>query len=267
MTAMETELIQVPDSIEPYIGFKYLRWHEGKLWSRMGPPWPINKPYEAECHGVREYKWEPTSGIPKDGPETTDEDGNCIPDPNNPKPRIALSSGLEWSWEPQPVNHNPVEESCHCGIYAVDTPEGCAEYGPTNVTPQGLWFTFDPYASLPGKRILVELAVWGKVIPGTTGMRGQFAYPQKIHGSSDAAKAAAEAYGVALVEKEPEQSTKKDSFPFSISLDTTDLSDAFMGISTSTPHKRPKVWYAMVGATALNGVALAAQAVIPFVPH
>lgn len=203
MTAMETELILVPDAIEPYIGFKYLRWHENRLWSDWGDkPWPTKEPFEAECHGPRDFAWEAVSGIPR--PKPVGELEEC-----DPGPRVALPAGLSWSWEPQPVNHDPVHENCKCGIYAVDTPDACAGYGP-NPDPVRRFYFRTGYAK-PGERLLVELAMWGKVIPGTTGMRGQFAYPQKIHGSSDAAKAAAEAYGVPLGDEEPaDDSTSND---------------------------------------------------------
>jgi hypothetical protein len=234
MTALEMELIVVPDSIEPYIGFKYLSWHEGKLWSQWGDkPWPINKPFEAECHGPREYKWETTTGTPQPRQEIA-------------PPDIALPAGLSWSWEPQPP-HPAVDEECHCGIYAVDTPDLCADYG----RPQVLSSVYDVVSGVSAsERVLVELAMWGKVIPGTTGMRGQFAYPQKIHGSSEAAREAAKAYGVQLVEREPEGHKPKrpSSFNNSFSISTGwDWLD-----STSKDHKRPTVVYLMWGAFALN---------------
>jgi hypothetical protein len=144
-----------------------------------------------------------------------------------------------------------VDEECHCGIYAVDTPDLCANYAPT-ATPMingGVTYAFG-HPQKPGEKVLVELAMWGKVIPGTTGMRGQFAYPQKIHGSSEAAKEAAKAYGVPLVEREPEGHKPKrpSSFNHSFSISTGwDWLD-----STSKDHKRPTVVYLMWGAFALN---------------
>jgi hypothetical protein len=102
----------------------------------------------------------------------------------------------------------------------------------------------------PGEKVLVELAMWGKVIPGTTGMRGQFAYPQKIHGSSEAAREAAKAYGVPLVEKDPEgkKGGEMYSSPPNASFLFSHSPRDYMG----KDHKRPTVVYLMWGAFALN---------------
>lgn len=74
-------------------------------------------------------------------------------------PRLILPEQLEWRWLPQ--IHEPVTNECTCGIYAVSAPKLCAAY------------------YRPGK-VLVEVALWGRVIVGDKGARGQYAKITRI---------------------------------------------------------------------------------------
>lgn len=102
----------VPDSIEPYLGYKSLHVNGNELHSMAYlMVWPHGSRAEAFCG----------------------------------------AGG----------NHECPGLLCPCGIYAANVGEA--------------WRYFDP-----GSRVIVEVALWGRVTMGTTGARGQFAYPQKI---------------------------------------------------------------------------------------
>lgn len=67
-------------------------------------------------------------------------------------------------------NSEVPKEGCSCGIHALDTPLFLAKTG---------------YVSMigPGKSDFVwgEIAMWGKIIRGTTGIKSQYAYPRELY--------------------------------------------------------------------------------------
>lgn len=198
MSAVEeaVERIVVPDSIEPYVGVKYLHVVPGgRLFSSAGrTAWPEGEPLCAECVAPAQSKWVLTRGVTK---ECWSNNYPYGPPVKHDPPAIVPPNGMAWSWEEQPHNHDAPSEECNCGIHAVDDEERCRSYK-------------DSVNS-----VLVELAIWGKVIPGDYGVRGQYAYPQRIFGDSAEAKAAAERYGVPLVTSDNSESPmKRRRFPW-----------------------------------------------------
>jgi hypothetical protein len=166
----------IPDSIEPVLGYKALNVGEDNILYSPSycVGWPMGKRIEAQCSTqFSHWTWVPVEGEPRemDATETLAHYGGARwvtavssatfpgqykqpPKPNNPLP-----PGWSWSWEP--LTHAVPEETCHCGIYIADNPERCLQY----LGPDG---------------VIVEVALWGKVIPAHSGARGQYAYPQKL---------------------------------------------------------------------------------------
>lgn len=173
---------QVPDLIEPYYGYKWLRVNNDHLLSNHSYQyWPNDGPVVARCSIDPGHQWAPVATgneqpkiVWNEDTDTNTSSGTIIRpgqppqpftgDPNRVDPdlrtRIVLPWGQSWSWEPLP-RHPAPQENCSCGIYAVNTPKQCDHYG------------FH-------RAVLVRVAVWGKVIRGTDGVRGQYAYPVKI---------------------------------------------------------------------------------------
>lgn len=174
----------VPDSIEPYLGWKALIvCYDGKLHSpQLATEWPVGTRLEAECtvsHALR-WEWvevqeELAQGLAEKMRPITF--GTLPPMPRKP-PREG------YTWFPQPeeveVKHEVVDPICSCGIYAVKHPSQCWEY-------------------LKQNTVLAQVAVWGKTRRATHGVRGQYAYPQKLITREKLAERAAlagELYGV-----------------------------------------------------------------------
>lgn len=180
----------VPDSIEPYVGFKYLSLIDGVLVSNCGyDRWPTRSRAVAECKAQGQYKWQALKQATVSTPESVqalfhqmNPVYSYIPYPSAiAKPTLELPHGYVWSYEQERFDHEPADESCSCGFYAVDEKKDCA-----------------PYAAMHNG-VLVEVAIWGKVVVGDTGARGQYAYPQRIIASpemAEAATTAGEAYGI-----------------------------------------------------------------------
>ncbi len=196
----------VPDSIEPYIGWKALRLNDmGELFSPQQTfLWTPKQRCEAQC-GQLHYHWQPVLGLaagpPRDprrlitpspgGLHTTSSIsipnlGNLpnwessaeelgLPDP----PKTVLPEGMHWSWEP--FEHEAATSTeCACGIYMLDNPAEC--------------FGYIDYES-----VLVQVYGWGNVIRGSRGARVQYAYPKLIIAPKDLAaqaERAADMYGV-----------------------------------------------------------------------
>jgi hypothetical protein len=166
----------IPDSIEPYKGYKALDLlDDGRLCSpSQNTIWPARARLEAHCtRGLSEWQW-----VPKEGePRSMDATSSTLPtlayssgivststvlvrtaEPR-PKPNNPLPPGWAWSWEP--LTHDAPQEGCYCGIYVVDNPDDCLHYVNSN-------------------SVLVEVALWGLTITAHRGARGQYAYPQRI---------------------------------------------------------------------------------------
>lgn len=198
----------VPDSIEPYRGFKALNMEaDGTLWSpsEQGVQWPVKQKLEATCtRGLSVWGWVPIEGEPRNLDATIEAAKRSVgavtsvsssirwpsgphraPKPNNPLP-----AGWNWSWEP--LTHEAPAQDCTCGIYVVKDPGSCLTY---LRSPDG---------------IIVEVTLWGRTVPAHQGARGQFAYPTKILSPAailDEVRASAALYEIPIVvldEAEPE---------------------------------------------------------------
>lgn len=181
-------MVVVPDSIEPAIGVKWLYVRDvGVLYSQNGyTPWPNDAPLQAVCARDWGSHWVPIrDGVPNPRVEEnsqfeqnqvasprgwitrpgeprreyTTDDPYAMPDEMRFK--IALPSGLQWSWEPRECPHEAPDMACSCGIYIADDASQCEHYR--------------RFAS-----VLVKVAVWGHIVRHTGGARGQFGYPLDI---------------------------------------------------------------------------------------
>jgi hypothetical protein len=200
--AIETETMVVPDSIEPVYGWKALKiTPDGRLASpQQRNIWPVKKRLEATCSSNRKtFAWTAVYGTPKDGPVEvsgtvaggatfatsavvsvgTGTSGSMMVSPSE-KPKTQLPAGMSWSWEEQP--HEIASNDCSCGIYVVD-----------NVRAAGTYLSDDC--------ILAEVCLWGRVVPGSEGSRGQYAYPRQLFAPdtlADVATLVAQLYGVPI---------------------------------------------------------------------
>lgn len=210
----------IPDSIEPVIGWKALTPNSQlQLCSpQRGTVWPAGVALEAKCPSSQvRWRWIITKGRPETTLEEAKElvgpsnygmtikaapgksttwvfTGTTINVPSNTvisnvsfttTPSASSSftpvSVYSQSYGEIPVRpsgpllpdqvyvlecfsekHSAPDENCACGIYIVDQLDNRVE----------------PYLGSCG--IVVKVAGWGKVIPGTMGWRVQYAYPQEI---------------------------------------------------------------------------------------
>ena len=227
MSALLEQVAVVPDSIEPYVGWKQM----GMVGSQLLSPhncvfWPHKQPFEARCSGRRE--WQPVKGAPRVNYAMLPAYGTLAysasvassweTEPERPK--VVLPNGYSWSYET--VTHPAPDESCSCGIYAADTRGGTAMYRSSG-------------------SVLVEVSLWGKVVIGDHGARAQYAYPKRIiapkHRRADAEKAG-ELYGVP-VEIESNSRSGDDA------KSKVDRAAVWIGFSISTV-----LWVTFVSATA-----------------
>lgn len=176
----------VPDSIEPIIGYKWVRTYKDHLYS--GPherhQWPQMAPFKAVCAIDRGWSYQPRPYWEvRPGPKKPKK--HSLPTPVNTtasvatptnhwgwapdsstyakKPKLALVYPLDWSWEQVMANHESPDEDCSCGIYVVNNQGECNAYNYSHT-----------------RMVLIEVALWGKVVVGEGGARGQFAYPRRI---------------------------------------------------------------------------------------
>lgn len=196
----------IPDTTEVYIGYKALDLNAvtGYLRSPSQPvEWPAGKRLQASCTGEAEWGWVPvevdkqdelSSDVPMPGSWRAET-------PDSPVPSNPLPEGWQWRWHP--IYHDAPAEGCTCGIYVKDKPQGAVSY----LSPKG---------------IIVEVALWGKVIRGDKGARGQYAYPQALLTPTqlkDEVEETAALYQVPIVEL-PEQQPGKPLLQPMIKLST-----------------------------------------------
>lgn len=172
----------IPDSIEPRRGYKALNvMDDGTLCSpSYAAVWPPGRAYEAMCGATGEWGWTPVQGEPRSMDDRISFEAHRLQGggmvtvstalaassasvrvpTQRPKPTNPLPPGWSWSWEM--YTHDSPEPGCHCGVYIADEPKDCVTYmGKDN-------------------GIICEIALWGRVIPASSGARGQYAYPQRI---------------------------------------------------------------------------------------
>lgn len=202
----ESEEMLVPDSIDPVIGWRAMGFDGTHLRSpARSTRWPIREPLQAKCansnqHGY--WRWV----IAYDQVPTSDQElqelkaGMAVSSstPTNytqipPRPTTVLTKGvyvLEWH---VPVHHSP-DPKCGCGIYMVTHPNTEVEaYTRHSGVHSGAGFT--------DIQIVAKTAAWGRVVPGTTGWRAEYAYPQELWviGCTDELEQRLQAYGVPII--------------------------------------------------------------------
>lgn len=176
----------IPDSIQPFVGWKALSIDKfGYLCSpQQKTVWPVQKRLEASCSTHKpKYHW---TVVPQEqafgqtalsGRHYIALNSGVI---SPPPPQTQLPEGLVWFWTEKP--HEIVSKDCRCGIYAVKDIRDAAAY-------------------LKQGAVLAEVALWGRVVPGTQGARGQYAYPQQLFTTdllTDVATLVAELYKVPI---------------------------------------------------------------------
>lgn len=188
----------IPDSITPYIGIKCLEIRGDTLHSpQQGTAWPKRRRLEATCK-YRAIEWEL-----RDAPEGWEE--------NFWVPSSLLTEGgttqVGWppdpapegkTWVPRPAEHEIAKCKGPCGIYVVDTPQQCEPY------LRGSWH---------GHRVLVSISLWGQVVVGEKGARGQYAYPVRVVGPwqwESELQAVAKEYGIKYTPVVVEEATDDD---------------------------------------------------------
>lgn len=180
----------IPDSIEPYLGWKALRISGGTLTSpQRDTVWPAGKRLEARCQSGRRLTFYALR--PQD------------PDPDNVyvvyycQPGVTMFANLpgfgylnfgelprgcnRWVGVPSIEEGHIVSIHCACGIYVVDDPMGCLSY------------------FRPSSCVLAQVALWGKVRTASKGARGEFAYPVKIYADvmlEENVRQASQEYGI-----------------------------------------------------------------------
>lgn len=206
----------VPDSIEPLIGYKWLKINQtGMLYSeRSHSMWSLLSPFEARCEANMGWSyqarvwWEVNKGPPKPSKAERMElatnsssppvalanrESNWSPDSFTwiKKPKMVLPHPYAWSWEPNQSDHTAPYEECNCGIHMVYDWKDC----------EGYRHGYD--------KALVKIALWGKTVVGDKGARGEFAYPQEILSKTKDVdwkqiELAREKYGLKQPKPEPE---------------------------------------------------------------
>lgn len=178
----------VPDTIEPHLGIKALTIRDGTLHSpQQGTAWPKQKRLEAACK-YRSIAWEL-----RDSPEGWPKELFWVP---SSVLRQGESTDVGWptepappgkTWVPHEVEHQLSLCTAKCGIYVVDTPRQCEPY------------LRDHWGQRNGHTILASVALWGQVVKGNKGARGQYAYPIRLVGPLEwepQMRATAEAYAI-----------------------------------------------------------------------
>lgn len=194
-----------PDAIEPYVGYKYLQVINAGSIERLQSGtdemiWHPSKRATASCRR-NFYKWESLRRPPQDRDFFLQGQLHFHPPPTSfqyatyatitsfpqklPKPPpIELPDNYDWYYVRQ-VHESP-HDDCSCGIYAVDSPSACEQYRRED-------------------NLLIEVALWGRVVIASKGARGQYAYPKSIWAEAKNLKLAqrmAGLYGVPVVSLE-----------------------------------------------------------------
>jgi hypothetical protein len=173
----------IPDSIQPYIGYKALLIENGVLKSpSYETVWPVGQRLEASCPIGGNVEWVKREGCPstlaaeawkpahRGSPHHhgrpaqlwTSSTTYVIPNIAAPfeHPEEHLPEG--WYWSLEVVAHAAGEPECTCGIYVVQDIQRTFGY----MRPNG---------------VVCQIALWGQTTVANRGARGQYAYPQKIY--------------------------------------------------------------------------------------
>lgn len=206
----------VPDGIEPVVGYREWYLNDGLLCSingggfdGQGPSWTPGEPMHATCALGPKFEWSM-----EEGGLTLTQVQEILAASNvqaaasysvsgraaaTTLPNVLVPEG--WGYAVRKIEHEAPYESCSCGIYAKSEPykpERCAQYVTLlygGATP--------PFY---GDTIYGSAYLWGKVIPGSSGYRAEYAYPKELT-VKDAATAERlrEKYGVEVVVPKPKE--------------------------------------------------------------
>jgi hypothetical protein len=180
-----TDLI-IPDSIEPveaWRGWEFNGRHLESLHYAMHGPWLPGTAFQATCAGNGRMELQIVRGG-----LTLEEVRDRIAAQNRAysrtfgpygfnSPAVQLPPGVGYKLVPK--THHAPNEACICGIYAVNTRE-----------------------QIPAGTIIGKVKLWGTVIPGTKGLRAEFAYPSELHVPPELMdNESLQAYGVPILEK------------------------------------------------------------------
>lgn len=236
----ETEPV-IPDSITPYRGYKALNVNaDGRLSSpQQHAMWPPGERLEAYCTASREFGWVPVEGSPRemDATQTVAAGGPVFvtatvassagvaalrtPVPRH-KPTNPLPEGWSWSWEM--YTHDVPEPGCSCGIYVASEPEGCLSY-------------------MNHCGIIVEISLWGRVIPAHSGARGQYAYPSQILAPRSlvpSVRHVAKLYNIPILVLDPVKSEKVCTGPGCSCVDVCAVTGAKAVFPEQQPEPEPR---------------------------
>lgn len=148
------------------MGVKALALRDGRLWSpQQRTLWPAGEPLVAACgKSGRKFRW-----VLREAPAGWEGELFWVPSSILEKgkvtpvgwPKAAPPDGMVLV--PEEVPHRLEGCTSKCGIYVVSTPKQC-----------------DPYMNSDELMVLVQVALWGEVVRGDKGARGQFAYPLRL---------------------------------------------------------------------------------------
>jgi hypothetical protein len=173
----------IPDSIEPveaWRSWNYTGTFLESLHYRHIGSWKPGEAHEAVCRG-RQYKWK----IVSHG-WTLEQAQSQARSLNRSRrwsamleislPMVEPPPGMGYQLVDEP--HDAPDRACSCGIYAVKK-----------------------RSQAPTAMIVGKVKLWGTIIPGTKGLRAQFAYPSELYVPSKYMNdPALLAYGVPIVE-------------------------------------------------------------------
>lgn len=173
MTAVLTEapLMVVPDSLEAIEAFRGWTLSNGELRSlNVDAKWEPGKRLEAKCNATHggAYTWNIARGgmtrerANKSGADLNKSNHYAFYGPGYtpptwvpPTPSITPPAG--YGFELEHHTHDAPHEQCSCGIYAVSDQK-----------------------KIPAGNVQGKVKLWGKMVPGETGLRAQYAYPSEF---------------------------------------------------------------------------------------
>ncbi len=170
--------VVIPDAIEPVVGWRSFVLRDQMLVSpQQGHVWLPGAKAEARCRvAFTEFRWMQVSQeqvllemaktscvaahvvSSKLGHFMTVRSGTFPP-----MPATEPDEGMAWSLEPCLLENHPAPaDDCNCGIHIAKSIPLALQY-------------------LMGGVVFGRVALWGKVIEGEHGYRGEFAYPTELY--------------------------------------------------------------------------------------
>lgn len=177
MSAALAELpldVVVPDGVEAIEQYRVWDWNGTSLVSKNGEVWKPGEALQATCKGgsAGQFEWDIVRhGLSLEAAQAHAKSHNdfqssyYMPSGRSyyyhhgsyiPIPSVEPAEGYGYSL--RRIEHDAPHENCTCGIYAAqDTKHG---------------YSGDVWG---------KVKLWGKIVPGETGARAEFAYPSELH--------------------------------------------------------------------------------------